>query len=266
MRYIVTPEFSQKVVSAAQSIRAVGDFLNFVEGADKERIVADRAITMVAVDVLYTYERDGVKIFFSFGNDKNGEYLLAVDIVLIDPNSNVMGSQPRLKDPNTDSSINPLRNGQLNPNFNGQLNPKFNGTINPIFNGRLNPKFNGAINPKFNGAISYRFNGAINPRFNSAVNPKTNWAINPLKNKVLTGPFLYDLKSQRDGFGVKPNDQVMLLFSLSAEFVGVAVSSDIGGYVVFDLNDNWIGHWVSHPAEGYLRFDTNNEWIGFVTL
>lgn len=264
MRYLVTPDFSQKVVSTPDSVAVVGEFVRLIEGSSKDEILSDRSVSVVADGVLYTYQHNGIKIFFSFGTDDSGEYLLAADIVVFSHTASANLGAKRPRDPSWDGTVNPNLNGKINPNFNGQINPKINGAINPTYNGRINPNFNGQLNPRFNSYLNYKFNSVINPKFNPSIDPQRNWAINPTRNKALPGPFVYDLKAKHEGFVVKANDTVSLVFSMRSEFKQVAVSNGIGGYLIFDLDNAWREYWVRHEADGFLRFNVKSVWIGFV--
>ncbi|WP_085025312.1 hypothetical protein [Ensifer aridi] len=259
MRYIVTPEFSSKVVSTHESLPSVGSFIKLVAESSKEEIVSDRHTNIVVEGVLYTYQLDGTKIFFSFGTDDDGEYLLAADVV-------VLGSPSAdIRTPNRDRTGNPNLNQSINPRYNTELNPRYNTRVNPLYNTLLNPKYNTQLNPRYNTSINYRYNTSINPKYNTSLDPRRNYSINPLRNKALSGPFSYDLASKNDGFIVKANENVSLIFSTAAELTKTAVQiRSTGGCNVFDLNQNWIEYWVPHPLNGHLRFTPQNDWIGFV--
>ncbi|MBD9573432.1 hypothetical protein [Ensifer sp. ENS08] len=264
MRYIVTPDFSKTVISTPEAIPTVGNFIRLVEGSTKDELLSHRHVSVVADGVLYTFQEDGTKIFFSFGTDDSGEYLLAADLVALTPASPLQNPSPRARDPQRDRSVNPNHNFQINPKHNIKLNPKYNTQLNPKYNVQINPKYNTQINPRYNSRINYKLNPSINPRLNPSIDPQRNWSINPSRNKALPGPFIYDLRAKQEGFTVKASDSVVLIFSMSAVLRRIAVENGIGGYVVFDLDNVWREHWVRHPSEGYLCFSEMNEWVGFV--
>ncbi|MBS4045543.1 MAG: hypothetical protein KG075_04315, partial [Alphaproteobacteria bacterium] len=255
-----TPAFSQKLSTLSSSDQQkVSQLLSTITLAKDSVSLVKSSEHFFSLDKLIMLRQIDVMIVGSVA--ENGDFLL-LDIVA--PGS-VASYAPR--DPRRDNRLNPNFNGQINPNFNGQINPNFNGQINPNFNGQINPNFNGQINPNFNGQINPNFNSQINPKWNTSLNPKWNSSLNPKWNATLSGPFIYSLNLERRGFVVRANENVLLLFDMDSEFLGIAVQNNQAGYVVFDDKNQWIAHWVhvddgGHPL--YLSFDTTNKWTGII--
>jgi hypothetical protein len=268
MRYIVTPQFSQKLATLPSSaFPKVKSALSRIGDLTKDQLITDPAVfTLAAGTGLFAYRADDVRLFLTFGTDASGEYVLVADVAgseSLEPSNlnRVVGFSPR--NPKTNGLLNPKINGLINPNFNGQINPNFNGQINPNFNGQINPNFNGQINPNFNGQINPNFNGQINPNFNSSLNPRFNWSIDPRRSSGLNTLFVYDLKANPTGFVVRANDQFMLIFDDNSEWKQFAVAHPNDGFVVFDRSGIWTEHWESNHHDGYNRFGLDNSWIGF---
>jgi hypothetical protein len=272
MNYSVTPEFSRKASQFKgdhETMRQLSTLLNAI------LLAPDRASLLASLDGQVASLEGGVLVFrtgvlwvfFSLGED----YVLLVDITLA---AGRTGETLRsLKDPRVDSRFNPNFNSAINPNFNSAINPNFNSAINPNFNSAINPNFNSAINPNFNSAINPNFNSAINPNFNSAINPNFNSAINPIYNSALNpmvnpsypGPYIYRLNLTREGFLVRANSQVELVFNERAKHEGIIVHTNaVDVALLFDLRNSWSGFMVSNGQGGFSRFDKNCKWTSFV--
>jgi len=271
MRYLVSPEFSEKVVLLTPaSISEIAIALKQMESSTLPELISRGSVSSLSSPAsLFVMRQAGTRIFFSIGHDSHGEYALLVDVAVradhdgVSSHSDFSGLIRPHRDPKTHGRLNPKTNGQINPKFNGKINPKINGKINPKFNGKISPKFNGQINPKFNGRINPKFNGQINPRLNGRINPKINWSINPKGNAVLSSLIIYNIDLTQAGYTVSANDTVLLQFDLKDEWVNFLVAHSMTGFVQFNPDGEWTGHWESNGQDGYNIFDLNNEWVGF---
>lgn len=243
MRYLVAPALASKIASSSTLAAALAAFISKIENwKTKDEAVFDQSVSKLFDSELFTFSAGTNRIFFSFLNDKDGEYILGIDIV-------------------GHSSAVP-KGSALNPYY--SKNPKHNATINPNFNANINPNFNASINPKFNASINPQFNASINPQFNASINPKWNWSLNPFNNLSFDGPFLFDLAINAIGFVVRANETVWLLFNSKLENTGFAVRHASDGFVVFSKDSEWVEHWADNKNGGFLRYDPQNQWLGFV--
>jgi len=78
------------------------------------------------------------------------------------------------------------------------------------------------------------------------------------------GPFFYNHDLQQEGYLVRANEQVSIVFSLKGEFIGFTVTHVSGIRLVFDSNNEWNGYLVPSGQEPLLRYTVNGEWIGIV--
>ncbi|MDQ6737366.1 MAG: hypothetical protein M3Z30_06670 [Gemmatimonadota bacterium] len=113
------------------------------------------------------------------------------------------------------------------------------------------PRQNPNLNPNLNGNLDPRVNREINPRVNSNINPGVNTNLNP-----------------RDA-----DDDFLLRFNMSDDFVGAAVANAMDGLNAFNQDNDWIGLLVrfdepDDPDEDklvdgiYISFDTGNNGTG----
>ena len=107
-------------------------------------------------------------------------------------------------------------------------------------------------------------NSTLNPRFNTSINPGFNTSINPRFNPAYGGPFLYSLDLQQEGFLVRANEQVSIIFDMDSEFTGFTVHHDSGIILTFDTNNEWIGYMVPSGQDPLLRFNQSGDWIGIL--
>lgn len=121
-------------------------------------------------------------------------------------------------------------------------------------------------NPRLNSAIDPRRNMTIDPRRNMTIDPNRNMTIDPRRNKFYGGPYLYNLKLEQEGFIVRANDQVSLIFDGSARFKRFIVfctnGTDNGN--VFDFSGHWKEFVVPAQNGVHLRFDTTGQWVGII--
>lgn len=265
MRYVVSPEFTAKLAAlSAPDIQRVALFLADVSAAEGPEVLRARPsqINQLA-DGVAVARLGRVRVYFSLGSDKDGEYLLLLDATVqraaFEPSQFFATKNPRL-----DAALNPALNAQINPQLNPQLNPTFNPSINPTFNSSLNPTFNTTINPVFNANINPTFNSVINPLFNSSLNPKFNSSINPKMNPAFGGPYLYDLKLQTEGYTVRVNDDVELVFDCDGEHCGQFVRANENVRVHFNKANKWEGFVVRANDDVSLRFQVAGVWAGTV--
>ncbi len=273
MRYLITPEFSEKLALLPSStFPAVRQTLEIVSQAvSREALLNDPSLLALTDGAgLFVYRIGSVRIFLSFSADAEGEYALIADVATksrSDFGSNPAthsGIAPTRRDPRFEASVNPNRNNVINPNWNNAINPKWNNAINPKWNNAINPNWNNAINPKWNNSINPKWNNAINPKWNNAISPKWNWSLNPVHNPSLNAQFVYDIKVNNQGFIIRANDAVSNVFDMNGEWTKFIVQHVADGFSVFDIYSNYTEHWESNGQNGYNCFTLDNLWIGFV--
>jgi hypothetical protein len=233
MRFLVSPQFSKKLIALNPVDRErVSAFLRIVEASDKTQLLRNRsfAATLLGKDV-YVAKSGNTGLYFTLGNDAEGDYVLLLDATTEQTISR-SGSLFATKDPRTNSSLNPAVNSALNPRFNSRLNPRFNSSINPLFNSTLNPRFNSSINPRMNTAFG--------------------------------GPYMYSTDLQQEGYVVRANDDVDLLFDLSGNHIGELVRVNDGMKLQFDTVSEWNGYLIQANDDVALRYTPDGEWIGVV--
>ena len=263
MRILITPEFKQKVTSLSpKASAALAVTLKYFEKLSKEQIINEKSVLRLPNDI-YIVRAQDARIYFFFSSDVQGEFVMLLDLTEAQWEP-VAKKFFAAKDPRLNSALNPKFNSAINPRFNSTINPRFNSTINPKINSMINPKFNSMINPKFNSTINPKFNSMINPRFNSTINPRYNSLINPRLNSTFGGPFVYSLELNQEGYLVRVNDQISLIFNMVGEFVGHIVSHDSGVSMLFNTDNNWIGYLVPTGQDPLLKFDVENNWVGIV--
>ena len=266
MRFLVAPEFSAKLTALTPAaLQHVSAFVKAVGAAsDKAQLLkAGMFDTTMLGESIYISKAPQITIYFTFGNDSEGEYVLLLDATTAQP-SGRRGQLFAIKDPRKNSRVNPAFNTSLNPSVNSSLNPVFNSSINPIFNSSINPTFNSSINPVFNSSINPQFNSSINPRLNTTLNPRFNTAINPRMNPAFGGPYLYSRDLVQEGYLVRANDKVELLFDLSGEHIGELVRANEKVRAQFNANNKWVGYFVRANDEVALRYDVNGNWTGLL--
>jgi hypothetical protein len=268
MKYLATPEFSQKLrvlASDPATHNWITSLVSAIEAApDRSAILHSGKVNAQLLDKDVAVARaGGARVFFSFVKPPNGdESVLLLDVAATSPG--FVKAAPLLRDPRRNASINPTSNNLLNPNFNRQLNPNFNRQLNPNFNRQLNPNFNRQLNPNFNRVLNPNFNRVLNPNFNRVLNPNFNRVLNPNFNRAYQGPFLYSLNLEPEGYFVRASDSVELLFDNSGGFSGLAVAnSRPGGRTLFDDKNEWIGYLVPAKNGVALRFTPEAKWTGF---
>jgi hypothetical protein len=264
MRLNVAPEFSSKLPALTPAdLQHISTFVNAVTDATNREDLLIKVGTQIQLldEDIYISQAGQSKVFFTFGTDEAGEYILLLD-TSTERSKDSPGYFFAAKDPRRNNSLNPKFNTAINPRFNTALNPRFNTAINPRFNTTLNPRFNTAINPRFNTTFNPRFNTSINPRFNTSLNPRFNTSLNPRMNRAFGGPYLYDVNMRQEGYIVRANEKVNLIFDLSANHVGEYVTVNENYRARFDMDNNWVGYLIPANEDVGLLFDLDADWIG----
>lgn len=268
MRYFVTKEFNEKIKALnEEQLTELSILLKSVESSDKGKLLSKMSYNIHSLpNDIYVMRAKNSRMYFSFGEDDDGEYMLLLDFSALSTSYSKSSQVFATKNPRTNMSLNPRSNMSINPRSNMSLNPRSNMSINPRSNMSINPRSNMSINPRSNMSINYRSNMSINPRSNMSLNPRSNMSINPRSNVSFGGPFIYSLDLEQKGFLVRANKKVTLLFDMSSEFIGVGVRHQHTGIILlFDTDNNWTGFLVPTKQEGlYLHFDTDNNWQGQV--
>src|SRR5438477_8430616 len=121
MRVLAAPDFTEKVKVLDNATRSqVAALLSQFESMTKDQLLA-RAITLgisAWTGEIYIANAGTARVFFSFGRDGHGEYILLVDILERNPQRSPSSGFPARRDPRVD--------GRLNPNINGSINPYIN--------------------------------------------------------------------------------------------------------------------------------------------
>src|SRR5260370_21211356 len=160
MRYLVSPEFSAKLVALSPGdIQHTSAFLQTVGTSDKTQLLeASGQKSSLLGKGVYVSKVGEMRLYFTFGGDADGEYVLLLDATT---------KQAKITSRELFATKNPKMNSALNQRFNTAINPRFNTSLNPRFNTSINPKFNTSLNPRFNTSINPKFNTSLNPRFNT---------------------------------------------------------------------------------------------------
>jgi hypothetical protein len=262
MRTLVSEVLTAKAsVLAAHARSALLNAINWLERQSVASLKSAHLFNVRQLDEgMYVLGKDGVRLFFTTGEDPHGEYAMLLDLT---EDNHRASSSPlfAIKDPKTNSNFNPKYNSSINPKHNSSINPKYNSSINPKYNSSINPKYNSSINPKYNSSINPKYNSSINPKYNSSINPKYNSSINPKYNRAYGGPFVYDLDLNRMGYVVRASDSIELVFGLDSEFTGFAVVANSDVSAVFSPEGEWTGYWVT-AKDTRLRYSLEGVWLG----
>ncbi len=265
MKLLVSPEFSAKLSALSPSdVQQVAAFLQTVAANDKTALLEGKSHQAKLLgDGVYVLKIGQMRLYFTFGNDTEGEYVLILDATTEQAKT---GSRELFatKNPKTNTALNPAFNTTINPKYNTTLNPRYNTTINPKYNTTLNPRYNTTINPKYNTTLNPRYNTTINPRYNTRLNPRYNTSINPQMNCAFGGPYLYGADLQQEAYLVRANDNVELVFDLSGNHLGQLVRVNDNVRAQFNANNEWEGYIVRANNDVSLRYDADGDWIGLV--
>lgn len=265
MRVLSDSTFDVKLTAMPRAdVESIASFVESVKGVSTSQIEAGELEDIVPLgESIYVRRFGQTTLFFSVGTDEEGEYALLLDVVGGRP-SVVRPSYFAVKNPKTNSALNPRLNPAINPRLNSAINPRLNSAINPKLNSVINPKLNSVINPRLNAAINPRLNSVINPRLNSAINPRLNSTINPRLNRAFGGPFIYSVDLKQEGFAVRANDKVQVLFDLSGAPLGQLVVANDRVRVRFDSDSQWVGYAVSANEDVAVLFSDSGEWSGLL--
>ena len=233
MKLLVSPEFSAKLSALSPSdVQQVAAFLQTVAANDKTALLEGKSHQAKLLgDGVYVLKIGQMRLYFTFGNDTEGEYVLILDATT---------EQAKTGSRELFATKNPKTNTALNPAFNTTINPKYNTTLNP------------------------RYNTTINPRYNTRLNPRYNTSINPQMNCAFGGPYLYGADLQQEAYLVRANDNVELVFDLSGNHLGQLVRVNDNVRAQFNANNEWEGYIVRANNDVSLRYDADGDWIGLV--
>lgn len=266
MKVLVSPDFNSKVTSLDNAAKhSLSTLVSSAETSSRDDFIQDNShnLSLLGGDI-YNARIDSSRVYFTLGEDEQGDYLLLLDVSAIQSTPTTSGNSFfTTNNPRSNSSLNPRLNSSINPRLNSAINPRLNSAINPRLNSAINPKLNSAINPRLNSAINPRLNSAINPRLNSAINPRLNSSLNPRLNRSYGGPYLYDTNLNQEAYIVGANN-VELLFDLKGEFIRILVMANDNVKVEFDTNNDWIGFYVKANDNVWLRYSNDNDWVGLL--
>jgi hypothetical protein len=245
VRYVVTPSFGEKATRLGSSLLgSIGKIIKIIEGSNRQEL--DQYIEPLFEEniEIYVWRADEFQIYLSFSADKEGAYVLLVDLV-------IHGSAP----------FKPL--ASRDPSLNHTVDPRRNMMIDPNRNMAIDPNRNMMVDPRRNMMIDPNRNMMIDPRRNSLIDPQRNWLIDPRRNTTWDGPYVYDLSGHIDGFLVRASDEVAILFDRDAKFSGTLVAAG-ENFNQFDQSGKWTHFLVPNGGDGYNRFDLRGKWDGFV--
>ncbi len=247
MKVLAAPEVNVKAGAlSAKAKEALQSIISYFETSSMDEVFKSSDVMKITSEI-FVIKRGELKVFFNSTLTGSERCVFILDLVDNGPAVNTSAFFAT-KDPRRDTSLNPSRNSAINPRYNSSLNPRYNS----------------AINPRYNSAINPRYNSAINPRYNSAINPRYNSAINPRYNKTYGGPFLYSVDMAQEGYLVKANESVVIVFDLKGDQLGYAASGPNDILFFYTVDGEWTGYAVSSGQEPMLRFNTDGEWIGII--
>jgi len=243
MRFLVTPDFNEKLALLnLDDMAAILEITKFVDGTEKDRLYEGAPGIEVRPlgDDIITIRRGEIRAYVSLSTDEEGEHLLLLDISVERSHADIGANFFATKDPRTNRKINPNQNTMINPRHNMRVDPKRNFTIDP------------------------NRNFTIDPRRNFTIDPNRNVTIDPRRNSYYGGPYVYSTELSQEGFVVRANDKVSLIFDISAKFVKFIVENKKSGANIFNTSGRWVEFLVDTDDDVRLRFDTSGEWIGII--
>jgi len=267
MKVLASPDFNAKIPALnTDTISSLAQFISIAEQSDKnELITKDSNLISILEDDIYSAKIDSSRLYFTIGTDEQGDYLLLLDVAVLNAVPHVKNSSfftP--SNPKTNGTFNPNMNSAINPKRNSALNPKMNSALNPKMNSAINPRLNSSLNPKLNSAINPKLNSAINPKLNSAINPKLNSSLNPRLNRSYGGPYLYNMSLDQEAYLVKANNKIEILFDSKGDFSGFLVSANDRVKIEFNKENTWTGYYIKANEKVWLRYSIDNEWQGLL--
>ena len=267
MRFLVTPDFNEKLALLnVDDLAAILEITKFVDGTEKDRLYEGAPgieVRSLGDDIL-TIRRGEIRAYVSLSTDEDGEHLLLLDISVERSHADIGVNFFATKDPRTNSKVNPNQNTMINPRHNMLVDPKRNITIDPNRNITIDPRRNITIDPNRNITIDPNRNITIDPRRNITIDPNRNITIDPRRNSYYGGPYVYSTELSQEGFVVRANDKVSLIFDISARFVQFIVENKKSGANIFNTSGRWVEFLVDTDADVRLRFDTSGEWLGII--
>jgi len=265
MKALITPEFKEKASIISQSSqKLLGRIIDFFEASSRENVLQESSLYHVLpIGDIYVGLAGDTQIYFTFGTDEEGEYVLLMDIAETQKTP-IQREYFAQKNPISNHSLNPIYNHSINPIYNHSINPIYNHSINPIYNHSINPIYNHSINPIYNHSINPIYNHSINPVYNHSINPIYNHSINPVYNRGFGGPYLYSSQLQKEGFLVNANEKINIIYNMKNNHIGFCVIHGEKIQLVFDNKSNWNSYLVSTEQDPILRFGTMGKWIGMI--
>jgi hypothetical protein len=265
VRLLASPEFSGKISAlSVTDIQRVSQFVERIKVSDKEALTVDAAVAFLESSV-YVAKLGQTRLYFTIGNDPDGEYVLLLD-ASAQHDRPYLGELFTPKNPKTNVALNPRLNFQINPTLNQSLNPMWNQSINPAWNQSINPAWNQSINPAWNQSINPAWNQSINPSWNHSINPAWNHSINPTWNRAFGGPYIYSKDLEKEGYLVRANDQVEVLFDLSGAHIGELVKANDKVRLQFDKKCKWVAYAVRANDDVALLFSKDAKWEGQIII
>ncbi|MBK7646968.1 MAG: hypothetical protein IPJ12_07395 [Betaproteobacteria bacterium] len=268
MKLLLTPGFTEKLASLQkEDLAAIYSIVQLVQETEKSKLEsgADGIEFRQLSDDIWSMRVGNSRVYGSFASDDDGEYCLLLDISIEANRSTTPSNFFAAKDPRKNSSLNPNTNMTIDPRRNMTIDPRRNMTIDPNRNMTIDPRRNMTIDPRRNMTIDPNRNMTIDPRRNMMIDPNRNMMIDPRRNISYGGPFVYDQQLIQEGFVVRANDKVSLIFdSRAAKFSCFVVSHIANGANIFDPTGQWIGFLVSANNDVSLRFDTSGNWTGLI--
>ena len=249
MKTLITPEFKEKAsLISKDSVALLNKIINFCESSSKETILHGiSSYHVLPIGDIYVVLAGYVQIYFTFGTDEEGEYVLLMDIA--------------------ETQKEPIKNeyfAQKNPVTNHLFNPAYNTSINPNYNTSINPHYNTSINPHYNYSINPNYNHSINPNYNHSINPNYNHSINPAYNRGFGGPYLYSKGLAKEGYLVKANENTNLIYNMQNKHIAITVVHRSKVQLVYDDKLKWISYLIPTKKDPILRFDLRGSWIGMI--
>ncbi len=267
MRFLVTPEFNEKISPlSADGLASISSIVNFITSTDKDSL--SQGISSIEVrplsDEIIIIKHMAYRVYASFGTDEEGEYLLLMDVSLEASQPSSQRGFFATKDPRRNMSFDPNRNMSIDPRRNMSIDPRSNMSIDPNRNMSIDPRRNMSIDPRRNMSIDPNRNMSIDPRRNMSIDPNRNMSIDPRRNRYYGGPYIYNLRLEQTGFLVHANENISLIFDTSAQFTSYIVATSNNNLNIFDLSGAWVGFLVSTDNDVLLHFDTTGQWLGII--
>ncbi|AFL73267.1 hypothetical protein [Thiocystis violascens] len=267
MKFLVTPDFNEKLASlATEGLVAIAGIASYIKNTSRENLIRDRSeieVRTLSSEIL-VLKNGNYSVFASFDGGSDEEYLILLDIVEEAQSVSSRSGFIATKDPRKNPTLDPNRNMTIDPRRNMTIDPRRNMTIDPNRNMTIDPRRNMTIDPRRNMTIDPNRNMTIDPRRNMTIDPNRNMTIDPRRNRYYGGPYLYDVNLNQEGFVVRANEEISLIFDSSARFTSYLVSNGKEGKNIFDVSGKWIGFVIPAKDDVLLKFDTSGQWMGII--